>query len=181
MNKEIQELTAWAIKTAKAAGANDCKVSIGSQRNVEISYRQHKPENIKEATTKQLYIQVFVNGRYSSQTTSDLRKDALKDFIGNAIAVTKLLAEDPYRSLPDPKYYKGRKETDLGTVDPQHAKFTPEDRHNLVKAIENAALEKGGDKVISVTAEENDGYSESITMTSNSFEGYEEDTFYVAT
>jgi PmbA protein len=180
MNKEMQELTAWTIKTAKAAGADDCKVNIGSQRNVEISYRERKPETIKEATTRQLYIQVFVNGRYSQQTTSDLRKDALKEFIGNAITATKLLAEDPYRTLPDPKYYEGRKEMDLGTVDPQHAKFTPEDRHSLVKAIENAALEKGGDKVISVTAEENDGYSESVTMTSNGFEGYEEDTFYVA-
>jgi len=179
MNKEMQELTAWAIKTARAGGANDCKASIGSQRNVEVSYRQHKPETIKEATTKQLYIQVFVNGRYSSQTTSDFRKDALKDFIGNAVAATKLLAEDPYRSLPDPKYYQGRKEIDLGSVDPDYKKFSPEDRHNLVKAMENAALEKGGDKVISVTAKENDGHGESVTMTSNGFEGYEEDTFYV--
>jgi PmbA protein len=180
MNKEMQELAAWTIKTAKAAGANDCKVSIGSQRNVEISYRQHKPETIKEATTKRLYIQIFANGRYSQQTTSDLRRDALKDFIGNAITATKLLAEDPFRTLPDPKYYEGRKKMDLGTFDPQHAKFTPEERHSLVKAIESAALEKGGDRVISVTAEENDGYSESVTMTSNGFEGYEEDTFYVA-
>jgi PmbA protein len=180
MNKEMRDLTAWTIKTAKTAGANDCRVSIGSQRTVEVSYREHKPETIKEATTRRLSIQSFVNGRYSSQTTSDLRKDALKDFIGNAITATKLLAEDPFRSLPDPKYYEGRKEMDLGTVDPQHAKFTPEERHNLVKAIEDAALEKGGDKVISVTAEENDGYAESVTMTSNGFEGHEEDTFYVA-
>ncbi len=180
MNKEMQELAAWTIKAAKAAGANDCKVSIGSQRNVEISYRQHKPETIKEATTKQLYIQIFADGRYSQQTTSDLRKEALKDFLGNAVKATKLLAEDPFRTLPDPKYYKGRKEMDLGTFDPQHAKFTPEERHNLVKAIENAALEKGGSKVISVTAEENDGHSESVTMTSNGFEGYDEETFYVA-
>jgi len=180
MNKEMQNLTAWAIETAKAAGADDSRVSIGSQRSVEISYRQRKPETIKEATTKQLSIQIYVNGRYSVQTTSDLRKEALKEFIGNAIATTKLLAEDPFRTLPDPKYYKGRKEMDLGSVDPQYARFTPEQRHTLVKAIENAALEKGGDKVISVTAEENDGHAESVTMTSNGFEGYVEDTFYAA-
>ena len=56
MNKEMQNLTAWAIETAKAAGADDSRVSIGSQRSVEISYRQRKPETIKEATTKQLSI-----------------------------------------------------------------------------------------------------------------------------
>ncbi len=181
MNKEMRELTAWAIKTAKAAGADDCKVSIGSQRNVEVSYRKRKPETIKEATTKQLYIQVFVNGRYSSQTTSDLRKEALGNFIGNAVGATKLLAEDPFRTLPDPEYYKGRKELNLGTLDPEYEKFSPEERHTMVKTIENAALEKGGEKVISVSAKENDGHAEAVTMTSNGFEGYEEDTFYVAT
>jgi len=180
MNKEMLDLVVWAIKTAKSAGADDCQVGIGSQRNVEISYRQRRPENIKEATTKQLSIQVFVNGRYSSQSTSDLRKDSLQAFITNAIATTKLLAEDPFRSLPDPKYYKGRQKMDLGGIDPQYKEFSPEDRHNLVKAIENTVLEKGGDKVISVTAEENDGYSESVIMNSNGFEGYVENTFYVA-
>ena len=95
LKKEMQDLATWVVKTAKSAGADDCRVNINSQRNVEISYRNHKPENIKEATTKGLYIQLFVNGRYSGQSTSDLRRDALKDFIVNAIATTKLLAEDP--------------------------------------------------------------------------------------
>jgi PmbA protein len=180
MNKEMQDLSAWAIKAAKSAGADECKVSINSQRNVEISYRQQKPENIKEATTKGLYIQVFVNGRYSSQTTSDMRKDALKDFIGNAVKTTRLLAEDPFRTLPDPKYYEGRKEMDLGTADPAYKQFTPEARHNIVKTIENTILEKGGDKVVTTTAFGQDGYSESVTMTSNGFSGYTEDTFYAA-
>jgi len=180
MKKEMQDLAAWVVKTAKSAGADDCRVNINSQRNVEISYRKHKPENIKEATTKGLYIQLFVNGRYSTQTTSDLRKDALKDFITNAISTTKLLAEDPYRTLPDPKYYKGRAKIDLELVDPAYEKYTPEDRHELVKSVENAALEKGGEKVISVTASIQDGSGESFTMTSNGFEGYEEGTFYVA-
>lgn len=180
MNKEMQDLAAWVIKTAKSAGADDCRVNINSQRSVEISYRNHKPENIKEATTKGLYVQLYVNGRYSSQSTSDMRKDALKDFITNAIATTKLLAEDPYRTLPDPKYYQGRSKIDLEQVDPAYKNYTPENRHSLVRSIENAALEKGGDKVISVTASTQDGHAEGFSMSSNGFEGYEEGTFYVA-
>ena len=180
MNKEMQDLAAWVIKTTKSAGADNCRVNINSQRSVEISYREHKPENIKEATTKGLYIQLYVNGRYSSQSTSDMRKEALEDFIKNAIATTKLLAEDPYRTLPDPKYYQGRAKIDLEQVDPAYKNYSPENRHSLVKSIENAALEKGGDKVISVTASSQDGHAEGISMTSNGFEGYEEGTFYVA-
>jgi len=132
MNKEMYDLTAWTVKTAKSAGADECRAGVGSERFVNISYRDHKPENIKEATTKQLGLEVFVNGRYSVQTTSDLRRDALKDFITNAIATTKLLAEDPFRTLPDPKYYEGRAKVDLGVLDPGYKKLTPEDRHDLV-------------------------------------------------
>ncbi len=180
MNKELKDLAGWTVKAAKSAGADDCKVSISGERLVEVSYRDRKPENIKEATTKSLYIQIYVNRRYSGQSTSDLRKDALKDFISNAVATTKLLAEDPYRTLPDPKYYEGRKDMDLGLVDPAYGKLTADGRHDMVKSIESAALENGGDKVISVTAQEQDGHEESYTMTSNGFEGYQEVTYYVA-
>ena len=179
MNKDIKNLAEWSIKTAKSAGADDCRVGINSERQVEISYRERKPETIKEASTRGLSIQVYVNGRYSSQSTSDLRKDALKDFIANAVTTTRLLAEDPYRTLPDPKYYEGRAKLDLGLYDPAYEKFTPEARHNMVKAVEEACLAKGGNKVISVTAEEQDYHTESFVMTSNGFNGYTESTVFV--
>jgi PmbA protein len=178
MNKEMQDLVAWVIKTTKSAGADNCKVNLDSNRSVEISYRDRQPENIKEASTKALNIEIFVNGRFSVQSTSDLRKGALQDFIANAVAATKLLAEDPFRTLPDPKYYQGRAELDLELVDPVYKSFTPENRHEMVKALEKACLEEGGDKVISVTAQEQDGCQESLQMTSNGFAGYMEGTYY---
>jgi len=180
MNKEMLELADWCIKTAKSAGANDCRAGINSERFVEISYRERKPENIKEASTKGLFIEIFANGRYSGQSTSDLRKEALKDFISNAVAMTKLLAEDPYRTLPDSKYYEGRSDRDLEIVDPDYHKVSPEERHNMVKTIEDACLTKGGEKVISVTASEYDSREESLLLTSNGFSGYREATVYWA-
>ncbi len=178
MKQEIYDLAAWGIKEAKAAGSEHCRISIDGERTVEISYRDRKPENIKEASTKGLALEIFVNGRYSTMSTSDLRKDALRDFIGKAVAQTKLLAEDPFRTLPDPKYYQGRQELDLGRVDPSYKTFSADDRHAFVKAIEEACLAEGGDKVISVTARSTDGYGESVLMTSNGFDGYSEVTYF---
>ena len=180
MNKEMHDLVAWSIKTAKSAGADECRVRMSSRRFVDISYRERKPETIKEASTRSFDIVIFVNGRYSSQSTSDLRKSALKDFITNAIATTKFLEEDPYRTLPDPKYYKGRANLDLGQLDPDYKKFSPEDRHNMVKAIEESCIAKGGKKVISVTAREIDEHGELLMMASNGFEGSEEYTLFQA-
>jgi len=180
MKQELYDLAAKAIKIAKSAGADDCRISLDTERLVAISYRDRKPENIKEASTKGLGIEIFVNGRYSSQTTSDLRRDALKTFIENAVASTKLLAEDPYRSLPDPKYYQGRTTLDLGLYDPGYKNLTPEARHSFVKAVEEACLAKGGDRVISVTASADDSYIEAVLMTSNGLEGYIEATIFSA-
>ena len=178
MNKELYDLAAWVIKTAKAAGAENCRAGINSERFVTINYRERKPENIKEASTRNLGIELFVNGRYSSQSTSDLRQNALKDFISKAVATTKLLAEDPFRTLPDSKYYQGRAELDLGLVDPDYKKLTPEERHRVVRAVEESCLEKAGPKVISVTAVGYDSHQENILMASNGFEGYSEATVY---
>jgi len=180
MNQEMHDLAEWTIRKAKSVGADDCRVNIDSERLVEISYRNRRPENIKEALTKNLSIQIYADGRYSSQSTSDLRKEALETFLANAVAATKLLAEDPYRSLPEPRYYQGRATKDLGLVDPAYKSLTPEKRHQLVRSIENAALEAGGDRVISVTAQMQDGYGESLAMTSNGFKGFQEITYYVA-
>ncbi len=180
MNQEMHDLAQGSIRTVKAAGANDCRVRIQSQRFVELSYRQRKPENIKEASQRGLEVEIYVSGRYSSQSTSDLRQDALKDFLSNAVTATKLLAEDPYRTLPDPKYYEGRTPLDLGIRDAAYEAFSPNDRHALVKAVEDTCLAKGGSKVISVTAGQYDGHSEEVVLTSNGFEGYRESTIFGA-
>ena len=178
MKKELYDLAEKAIQIAKSSGADDCRVSIGGERFVEIGYRNRKPETIKEASTKGLRVEIFVNKRYSSQSTSDLRPESLKTFIGNAIASTKLLAEDPFRTLPDPKYYQGRAAVDLKQYDPDYEKVSPESRHSFVKAIEESCLAKGGDKVISATASCYDNRSEQILMTSNGFDGYQEATVF---
>ncbi len=180
MNNKLLELAEWSMKTAKSAGADDCKVNISGERFVEIGYRERKPETIKEASTKGLNIEIFKDGRYSSQSTSDLRKDALKDFISNAVKMTKLLAEDPFRSLPDKKYIEKLPSINLGIYDPAIKNITPEERHNLVKVIEDACLAKGGNKVISVTSSEYDSTFESVMVTSKGFSGSSEGTVFYA-
>jgi PmbA protein len=178
MKQELYDLAEKAIRIAKSSGADDCRVTLGGERFVQIAYRDRKPETIKEATTKGLRVEIFVQKRYSSQATSDLRPESLKTFIGNAVASTRLLAEDPFRTLPDPKYYQGRAAVDLKQYDPDYEKISPESRHSFVKAIEESCLAKGGDKVISVTASGYDSRSEQILMTSNGFDGYQEATVF---
>lgn len=171
------ELADWVINRTKKAGADDCRVTLSKRRIVEINYRDHKPQVIKEATTKGLYLEVFINNRFAGQSTPDFRKSTLEGFITGVIGNAKIMEEDPYRTLPDPEYYKGRSDVDLQISDPDYDMITPEERHKMVKTVEDACLHKGGDKVISVEAGEYDENYEEYVKSSNGFEGSSKSTY----
>jgi PmbA protein len=144
---------------------------------VEIIYRDRKPDVIKEATRQGLYLEVFINNRFAGQSTPDFRKSTLEGFISDLIGNAGIMEEDPFRTLPDPKYYEGRSNADLQLYDPDYTQLTPENRHLMVKAVEEACLQKGGDKVISVEAGEYDGAYEEFIKSSNGFEGSNKSTY----
>jgi PmbA protein len=173
----FQDLSDWVIAQTKKAGAQDCRVSLSKRRLVEINYRDRKPEVIKEATTKNLYLEVFVNNRFAGQSTPDFRQSTLATFIDNVVENAGIMEEDPFRTLPDPKYYLGRSTADLQLSDPDYNKITPESRHAIVKTVENACLTKGGDKVISVEAGEYDETYDEFIKSSNGFEGSSSGTY----
>jgi PmbA protein len=171
------ELADWVISRTKKAGANDCKVTISKRRIVEINYRDRKPEVIKEASTQNLYLEAFVNNRFAGQSTPDFRNSTLEEFIAGVVGTAKIMEEDPYRTLPDPEYYSGVTDADLQLADTDYDSLTPEDRHSMARAVEEACLQQGGDKVISVEAGEYDEFYDEFAKTSNGFEGSTKSTY----
>jgi len=169
--QKFQELADWVIDQTLKAGAKDCKVNLSKTRFVEINYRDRKPEVIKEATTQGLNLHVFLNNRFASQSTPDFRKSTLAGFITDVIESAKIMEEDPFRTLPDPKYYAGRTTDDLQLADPNQGELTPEQRHEMAKTVENACLKQGGSKVISVEAGEYDETYDEFIKSSNGFMG----------
>jgi PmbA protein len=169
--QEFRELATWVIEQAKLAGVNDSRVNISKRRFVEINYRERKPEVIKEATTQGLYLEVFINNKFAGRSTPDFRRSTLGAFISDVVDNAKIMEEDPFRTLPDPKYYAGRTTTDLQLADLSHSQFTSEERHAMAKSIEDACLKQGGSKVISVEAGEYDQFYEEFVKSSNGFEG----------
>lgn len=180
MNKILQETASRSIEIARKAGASACSAKALIHRQVTISYRDHKAESLKEAARRSISLSLFVDGRRSVQSTSDLRPEALKQFIEESIVATRLLAEDPFYSLPDSKYWLDRPQDDLGLADPAYSSWTPEKRLALAKALEEATLQKGGDRTVSAGAYVQDNYRQSVLMTSNGFEGFADSTSYTA-
>jgi len=168
-----------AVKAALGKGAQEASARTYRVRDVNVKWRDGKLEQIDEATTRGLGLTLYVDGRYSNVSTSDLRPEALDTFIGDSVVLTRALAKDPFRTLPDPKLYEGQAKTDLLLEDPKYATVTPEQRRSVAKEIEAAARSvKGAEAILSVTANFNDTLSETWRVTSNGFSGARRDTSF---
>lgn len=168
-----------AVHLAQKKGASDAVASAYRSRNVELAFRDGRVEKTSEATSRSLSLALYVDGRYSAVSTSDLRPDALSAFLDDAIAMARTLAKDTRRTLPDPKLYAGRSTADLQIFDPRHESVTPADRRRIVKELEDAARSvKGSDAIVSVTTSMSQSHGERGRFSSNGFEGVVEKTSF---
>lgn len=168
-----------AVSLARKKGAADAVASAYRSRDVELSFRDGRVEKTSEATTRGVSMALYVDGRYSAVSTSDLRPEALSAFLDESIAMARTLARDEHRSLPDPKLYAGRSTADLQIFDPKHESVTPDVRRRIVKELEDAARAvKGNEAIISVTTSMSDAHGERARFSSNGFEGESESTSF---
>jgi PmbA protein len=178
-NKERMDLAEWAMEYARQSGADEVSVSVNNSRNIDIEFRDKKLDKLQESTQNSLGLAIYANHRYSSHSTSDLRKDELKKFIYEAVAATKYLTEDKFRCLPDPKFYPKNLDIDLKLVDGSYSGIDSADRVKLAAEIEKEAMSVS-DKIISATAGYSDSYYEGARVHSNGFKGESSGTAFSA-
>ena len=176
---DVREVARTAMKSALAKGARQAAATFNRTRNVSLEWRDGKVEKINEATTRGLTLQLYVDGRYSQVSSSDLRPEALDTFISDSISMTRVLSEDPFRSLPEPSLYEGRASVDLQLEDPAYPTVTPEQRRKAAQQMEDAARAvKGSEAILSVSTGFDDTRTESFRVASNGFEGTRVDTVF---
>ena len=160
------------ITMAKSAGANDASAGAYRVRDVTLAFRNGNVDRISESTTRGVGLQLYVDNRFSSVSTSDLRPDALKQFIADSIALAKAIQPDPFRALPDPTLYKGQASIDLQLEDPKYADVSADVGRAAAKAMYEAAKSvKGSDAILNVNSSFSSNLVETWMVTSNGFSG----------
>ncbi len=173
MNGEsMREIVQRAVESAKRQGAAEVAAEGKVSREVSVEWRDGKLDTLSDATRRGLDLRLYVEGRYSRVSTSDLRPSAVDAFIANAVAMTRALAKDPQRALPDPELYRGQAKDDLKLADPAYETVTIDVRKRLAAAIEAAAraADPGG-KIVSASGETWDALTDVYRVQSNGFEG----------
>jgi len=175
---EKYSIAKWAMEHAVKNGAQQARVSIYNNNSSQIEVRDEKIDKLQESNRNGMQINLYVDNKYSSISTNRItNKEELGKFIEEAIAGTRYLAEDEFRTLPDPvRYYKGDG-PDLKTLDPNFSSVDPQQKVKDAFELEKEVL--GSDeRIISVSTSYRDGMSGSVMMASNGFEGDSENTYY---
>ncbi|MBS2023368.1 MAG: TldD/PmbA family protein, partial [Deltaproteobacteria bacterium] len=120
MSETMLDAARAAVALARKHGAQEAAAGAYKERSVELEWRDGALEKISEATTRGVGLQLYVDGRYASVGSSDLRPEALERFVREAVVMTRALAPDPFRALPDPKLYAGQSAIDLMARDPSY-------------------------------------------------------------
>jgi PmbA protein len=175
---EKYSIAKWAMEYALKNGAQQASVSIYNSNSSTIEVREEKIDKLEEANRNNMSIALYVDKKYSSISTNRINnKEELARFIEEAIAGTKYLSEDEFRTLPDPElYYKGGAD-DLKTVDENFAAVDPQQKIKYAFDIEKEVLGKD-ERIISVSTTYNDNRSGSVMVTSNGFEGDTENSSF---
>ncbi len=183
-------LAEWVMESALKSGADQAAVSVSEHRSISIEFREKKIEQLTESLQSSLSLEIYADQRYSSHSTNDLRKEFLSGFIEKAVGMTAYLAQDEYRSLPDPKYYPknppsvnggtGDFYTDFRLCDNHYDRIPASRKIQTAAEIEEAARAQDSDRIISVTSWYSESYSESVRIHSNGFSGQARGTGFSA-
>jgi PmbA protein len=158
------------VEHALKGGAEQVSVVIQDNRSTNLEIRDQKIDSLKESNQSGLRISLFVDKKYSSHSTNRLKQEDLFKFVDEAIVSTRYLAEDEFRSLPNPDlYYKGGG-SDLNTFDPKLDSVDTKVKIELANKALNEAYKKD-DRIISVSSYYYDNISNMVMVTSNGFKG----------
>jgi PmbA protein len=166
MRKQLLETAAAAVEAARKAGAQAAFASVSRSRSVDFELRNGKLEKVEDSTSRSLGLRLFVDGRYSAHSTTDLRVDQVDAFVKNGVAITRALQPDPHRKLAPAELYP----TMLASLDLEDSKIAKIDRDKRLAWIEamNSRVAKQP-KVISATSGASDSTSIVAAVASNGF------------
>ena len=181
MNKEMLDLAAWPSTPPSAPAPAACSVRHRQRAQRRDQLPRAQAGDDQGGLDARSAIDLYVDGRYSAQGTSDLRPEALQALHrrcgGDHPAAGRGSAT---ARCPTPSTTRGGWSVISAFSTRPTPQYKAADRHEAAKAIEAAALEKGGEKIISVTARAQDGLQEEVRLTSNGFQGFSEGTYFVA-
>ena len=161
------DLLVSVLKRAAQRGATAADGFLVEESHFSVSVRMREIENVNHSREQRLSLRVFVGRASASASTSDLSRDSLERVVDEATALAKITAEDPHAGLPDPSTVISQV-PDLDLED-AGGDLTPEEKIEIARRAEAAALESDPRVTNSEGAEYSDRRARYAYATSHGF------------
>ncbi len=129
------------VNKAKSIGADAADAIYVEGVSVSTACRKGQPESLSRSEGYDLGLRVFIGKRQAIVSSSDLSNKALDDLIARAVAMAKVVPEDPYCGLA-PSEHLATEIRDLDGFDPVEP--SGEVLEQRTREAEEAALEIAG-------------------------------------
>ena len=165
------ELARLAMDLAAKEGAQKSRVCLSKSVSDIISTLDGEIDKVSHCLDRGLTLTLFVDGRFGTFSTNQLDEASLRGFVRNAVAMTRILAIDELRNLPDPSRCckTAGSGDELGLYDIDYSKVTAQERRDLaLKAAVTGRVEPTAEyKLISEEGEYSDSEFDAVTLDSN--------------
>ena len=121
-----------ALQMAVDAGASGARAAYAKTREEAVTALGGRLDKIHTASSRQLSLTIFADGRVGSFSTSRLEEKELKEFVERAVQLTSLLEPDEFNVMPDPSLCLKGDGPDLEIYDADEERMTASDLRTKV-------------------------------------------------
>jgi len=171
MDKEkYLQIARDTVRLALKAGAEKVRATVSASEEDIVATLDGEVDKVTHCDDKSVSVAIFADGRFGSFSTNKTDSESLESFLTKAVELTKAMAPDPARRLPD-RDLICRTATggdELALTDQARAGMTCRQRIDIAKGASafNADPNKDTFKIVSEDAEWSD--SDSLTVLADS-------------
>lgn len=157
------------VTQARKAGADAAEAVAYDGTSLSLTWREGKVESLERSESRDLGLRVFVGKRMAITSTTDRSPEALAAVVERAVAMARLVPEDPYCGLADPEQLATPPYPALDLYDPDEP--SSEALIALARDAEQAALAVPGVSRPDDGASVGWGRGRTAVVSSNGFAG----------
>jgi PmbA protein len=133
------DLLTDVLEQAKRRGATAADAFVVEDQAFSAQVRLGQVDTVKHAREQHVALRVFVGHSVASASTSDLSRESLDRLVNEAVSLARITAPDDLAGLPEASEW-ARVVPDLGLSDPEGHELAPEEKIELARRGEAAAL-----------------------------------------
>lgn len=182
ISESEKELAEYCMESALGHGAAQVRISLSKSILDSVGMLNGEVDKVAHSADRSVFLYVFADGRYGTFSTNRLDKAELARFAANAVDTVKMLAEDPFRQLPDPARTEKGAVTgrELGLYDSSYEYMTAGKRMEIAR--DECISGKTGDgkdyRIISEECEYSDSTDDNLVLDSSGFYGRHTETSF---